>query len=218
MSRNMYRGIGIIVLLLGLGVALLVIDNKNTDHESDKNASDYGISEAEFALWKQFSAVPPPEEVTDAKLADNTFRLWEKRNTTYVDIELETTPKFSSSWIPDDAYRYYFALTGLCSGENLIGVGRLKPAETARAKEMLEAFKDAWAPHTKIKSFGLSGVYSPEHDHKAEFDMDQAYKKRVRELQDKFGITPHRGTEVGGWSFDVDIMRSILAYIRKKSG
>ena len=180
--------------------------------EPDKKTSEQEISKEELAFWEQLGVTPPPDGHTYAKLG-GTFQL-RKKNTMHVTVTLESTPEFSSLWLPDDAYRHYYALIGLCSGEDLIGVGRLTPAETARAKEMLKVFKDIWAPHTNI-SLGVSGVYTPEHDHKAESDMRRAYKKRERELQDKLGITPHRVAEDGGWSFDVDIMRTLLAQIRK---
>ena len=167
------------------------------------------VSEEELEFWKKLGVAPPPEGHFYAELADGTMRL-KKKNVPIVSVGIKPVPRFNSGWLPDDAYHYYNALSGLSSGENLIGVGRIPPAETARAKEMLDAFEAEWAPHTSI-GLSASGVYDT-HDHDVIAALgSKAIAEKRRELEAELGISENRTH----WEFDVDLMREILAHIRE---
>ena len=169
--------------------------------------SDTPPDELEF--WKKLGVAPPPEGHIYAQLADGTMRL-QKKNVPIVSVTIGTAPEFNLGWLPDDAYYYYDALHALSSGDNLIGVGRLAPAETARAREMLDAFEEEWAPHTNI-GFYATGVYDTDDHDIIDASTDKAIAERERELKAELGISENRDKE-----FDVDLMREILAQIREE--
>ena len=170
-------------------------------------ASDTSPDELEF--WKKLGVAPPPRGYSYAELSDGTMHL-QKDNVPIVSVHIGTTPEFNSQWLPDDAFKYYDALIGLSGGRNLIGVGRLKPAETARAREMLDAFKKEWAPHTNI-GFSTSGVYDTDDHDKINEATDKAVAEKERELRLELGISANRNT-----GYDVDLMREILTQIQKE--
>jgi len=170
---------------------------------------DREVSDEELEFWKKLGVAPPPQGYVYAELADGTMRL-QKKNVPIVKVNIGTTPQFNLGWLPDDAYYYYKALGALSSGENLRGVGRLTPAETARAREMLDAFKKEWAPHTNI-GFSSSGVWdTDDHDIINEIS-DKAIAEKERELQAALGISENRNRP-----FDVDLMSEILTQIREE--
>ncbi len=169
--------------------------------------SDISIEELEF--WKKLGVAPPPQGHSYAELADGTMRL-QKKNVPIVSVTIGTAPEFNLGWLPDDAYYYYDALHALSSGDNLIGVGRLALAETARAREMLDAFKEEWAPHTNI-GFYATGVYDTDDHDIIDASTNKAIAERERELKAELGISENRNKE-----FDVDLMREILAQIREE--
>lgn len=169
--------------------------------------SDTPPGELEF--WKKLGVAPPPHGYSYAELADGTMHL-QKDNVPIVTVHIGTTPEFNSGWLPDDAYYYYDALTGLSSGTNLIGVGRLTPAETARAREMKDAFINEWAPHTNI-GFSSSGVFDTDDHDKINEATDKAVAEQERKLRAQLGISENRNRD-----FDVDLMSEILTQIRKE--
>ena len=166
-------------------------------------------SEEELEFWKKLGVAPPPQGYSYAELADGTMRL-QKDNVPIVTVHIGTTPQFNLGWLPDDAYYYYDALIALSSGDTLIGVGRLTPAETARAREMTEAFEKEWAPHTNI-GFSSSGVWDTDDHDKIEEISSKATAERRRELQASLGISENRNRP-----FDVDLMSEILTQIREE--
>ncbi|MDE0017840.1 MAG: hypothetical protein OXU51_16780 [Candidatus Poribacteria bacterium] len=166
-------------------------------------------SEEELEFWKKLGVAPPPQGYSYAELADGTMRL-QKDNVPIVKVHIGTTPEFNVGWLPDDAYYYYDALIALSSGHNLRGVGHPTPAETARAREMKDAFKKEWAPHTNI-GFSASGVWdTDDHDIINEIS-DKAIVEKERELQASLGISENRNRP-----FDVDLMSEILTQIREE--
>ena len=177
--------------------------------DNEGSTSGREISAEELAFWKKHGVAPPPQGYTYVQLTDGTKHL-QKKNVMIASVNRGTTPEFNLGWLPDDAYYYYKALIGLSSGENLIGVGRLTPAETARAREMLDAFKNAWAVATNI-SFNASGAYEADHVHRARADEDKAIAEKERELKSELGISENRQRD-----FDVGVMREILTQIQKE--
>jgi hypothetical protein len=184
------------------------IDSVRTVDNED-SVSGREVSAEELAFWKKHGVAPPPQGYTYVQPTDGTRHL-QKKNVMIASVNRGTTPEFNLGWLPDDAYYYYDALIGLSSGENLIGVGRLTPAETARAREMLDAFENAWAVATNI-SFNASGAYEADHAHRADADADQAIAEKERELKAELGISENRQRD-----FDVDVMREILTQIQKE--
>ncbi len=180
---------------------------RTVDNEGSTNGHE--VSAEELAFWEKHGVAPPPQGYTYVQLTDGTKHL-QKKNVMVVSVNRGTTPEFNLGWLPDDAYYYYDALIGLSSGENLIGVGRLTPAETARAREMLDAFENAWAVATNI-SFNASGAYEADHAHRAYADEDKAIAEKERELKAELGISENRQRD-----FDVDVMREILTQIQKE--
>ena len=177
--------------------------------DNEGSASGREISAEELAFWEKHGVAPPPQGYTYVQLMDGTKHL-QKKNVMIASVNRGTTPQFNMGWLPDDAYYYRKALVGLSSGENLIGVGRLTPAETARAREMLDAFENAWAVATNI-SFSASGAYEADHAHRARADEDKAIAEKERELKAELGISENRQRD-----FDVDLMREILTQIQKE--
>ena len=167
------------------------------------------VSEEEIEFWKKLGVAPPPEGYIYAELTDGRMQL-RKKNVPIVSVGMKTVPRFNEGWLPDDAYVYHGALIGLSSGTNLIGVGRIPPAETARAREMLDAFEAEWAPHTSI-GLSASGVYDTDDHDVIDALGDKAIAERESELQAELGISENRTH----WEFDVDLMREILAHIRE---